>query len=216
MRIRFENIRHVVLEPHTSPWNHGVWSARTRSEKRYAVVKNCRDVFCWRLSVSIQVQDRTLETNSSARPCRTKNQGQRVEICLNLFINILFRWLHRCGTVNDILYTRYIRGNNLCIICYVTVSGPVHSNYQQRGQSKCERWKNVWRKQRFHETGEHCQHWFSPLRVSYITFFSRFSCVQKQMLRWFPRLQVATTCFSCSPPDLNSVVTNFMFCIHVK
>jgi len=38
----------------------------------------------------------------------------------------------------------------------------------------------------------------------------------KQMLRWFPRFQVATTCFSCSPPDLNSVVSNFMFCIHVK
>ena len=36
------------------------------------------------------------------------------------------------------------------------------------------------------------------------------------MLRWFPRLQVATTCFSCSPPDLNLVATNFMFCIHVK
>ena len=38
----------------------------------------------------------------------------------------------------------------------------------------------------------------------------------KQILRWFPRFQVATTCFSCSPPDLNSVITNLMFCIHVK
>src|SRR5215475_3622417 len=36
--------------------------------------------------------------------------------------------------------------------------------------------------------------------------FSWFPCVYKQMLRWFPRFQVATTCFSCSPPDLNSVV----------
>jgi len=36
------------------------------------------------------------------------------------------------------------------------------------------------------------------------------------MLRWCPRFQVATTCFSCSPPDLNLVVTNFMFCLHVK
>ena len=35
------------------------------------------------------------------------------------------------------------------------------------------------------------------------------------MLRWFPRFQVATTCFSCSPPDLNLVVTNFIFCIPV-
>ena len=34
------------------------------------------------------------------------------------------------------------------------------------------------------------------------TGFSWFPCVYKQMLRWFPRFQVATTCFSCSPPDL--------------
>ena len=48
------------------------------------------------------------------------------------------------------------------------------------------------------------------------TGFSWFPCVYKQMLRWFPRFQVATTCFSCNPPDLNLVVTNFMFCLHVK
>ena len=48
------------------------------------------------------------------------------------------------------------------------------------------------------------------------TGFSSFPCVYKQMLRWFPRFQVATTCFSCSPPDLNLVVTNFVFCLHVK
>ena len=48
------------------------------------------------------------------------------------------------------------------------------------------------------------------------TGFSWFPCAYKQMLRWFPRFQVATTCFSCSPPDLNLLVTNFMFCIHVK
>jgi hypothetical protein len=35
------------------------------------------------------------------------------------------------------------------------------------------------------------------------TRFSRFPCVYKRMLRWFPRFQVAITCFSCSPPDLN-------------
>jgi len=28
------------------------------------------------------------------------------------------------------------------------------------------------------------------------TGFSRFPCAYKQMLRWFPRFQVATTCFS--------------------
>ena len=48
------------------------------------------------------------------------------------------------------------------------------------------------------------------------TGFPWFPCVYKQMIRWFPKLQVATTCFSCSPPDLNLLVTNFIFCIHVK
>ena len=48
------------------------------------------------------------------------------------------------------------------------------------------------------------------------TGFSWFPCVYKQMLRWFPRFQVATTCFSCSPPDLNLLVNNFIFFIHVK
>ena len=43
------------------------------------------------------------------------------------------------------------------------------------------------------------------------TGFSWFPYVYKQMLRWFPRLQVATTCFSCSSPDLNLFVTNFIF-----
>jgi len=35
------------------------------------------------------------------------------------------------------------------------------------------------------------------------------------MLRWFQKFQVDTTCFSCSPPDLNLVVINFMFCLYV-
>jgi len=48
------------------------------------------------------------------------------------------------------------------------------------------------------------------------TGFSWFPCAQMQMMRWFPRFQVATTCFSCSPPDLNLVVNNFIFCMHVK
>ena len=48
------------------------------------------------------------------------------------------------------------------------------------------------------------------------TRFSWFPCVYKQTLRWFPTFQVATTCFSCSPPDLNLLVTNFMFCLHVN
>jgi len=48
------------------------------------------------------------------------------------------------------------------------------------------------------------------------TGFSWFPCVYKQMLRWFLRLQVATTCFSCNPPDLNLLATSFIFCIHVK
>jgi len=48
------------------------------------------------------------------------------------------------------------------------------------------------------------------------TGFSWCPCVYKQLLRRFPTFQVATTCFSCSPPDINLLVTNFMFCLHVK
>ena len=36
------------------------------------------------------------------------------------------------------------------------------------------------------------------------TGFSRFPSVYKQTLRRFPTFQVATTCFSCMAPDLNS------------
>ena len=48
------------------------------------------------------------------------------------------------------------------------------------------------------------------------TGFSWFPCVCKQMMRWFPGFQVAITCFSCSPPDLNLLVTNSIFCVHVE
>jgi hypothetical protein len=47
------------------------------------------------------------------------------------------------------------------------------------------------------------------------TGFSWFPYVYKQTLRWFPRFQVATTCFSYSHLDLNLLVTNFIFCIHL-
>jgi len=40
---------------------------------------------------------------------------------------------------------------------------------------------------------------------------SWFPCAYKQMARWFPRLQVATACFSCSPPDLNLLYPYFIF-----
>ena len=43
------------------------------------------------------------------------------------------------------------------------------------------------------------------------TGFSWFPCVYNQMLRWFPTFQVATTCFSCSPPDLNFLDPYFIF-----
>jgi len=36
------------------------------------------------------------------------------------------------------------------------------------------------------------------------------------MVRWFPWFQVATTCFSCSPPDLDLLATNSILCIHVE
>jgi len=43
------------------------------------------------------------------------------------------------------------------------------------------------------------------------TGFSWFPRVCKRMLRWFPRLQVATACFSCSPPNRNFLDPYFIF-----
>jgi len=43
------------------------------------------------------------------------------------------------------------------------------------------------------------------------TGFSWFPCVNKRMLRWFPRLQVTTACFLCSPRDLNFLDPSFIF-----
>ena len=40
---------------------------------------------------------------------------------------------------------------------------------------------------------------------------SWFPCVYKRMLRWFPRLQVTTAYFSCSPPDSNFLDPYFIF-----
>jgi len=48
------------------------------------------------------------------------------------------------------------------------------------------------------------------------TGFSWFPCVYKRMMRWSASFQVATTCLSCSPPDLNFLVTFFHICVHVK
>ena len=56
----------------------------------------------------------------------------------------------------------------------------------------------------------------SPATGHFDTGFSWFPCVYKRIRRWFPSFQVATTCLSCSPPDLNFLVTFFYICIHVK
>ena len=47
-------------------------------------------------------------------------------------------------------------------------------------------------------------------------FFFWFPCVYKRILRWLLSFQVATTCLSCSPPDLNFLVTFFHICVHLK
>jgi hypothetical protein len=47
------------------------------------------------------------------------------------------------------------------------------------------------------------------------TGFSWFRCVWKRMLRWFPRLQVATACFSCGPSNLKFLDPYFIFVIFI-
>jgi len=48
------------------------------------------------------------------------------------------------------------------------------------------------------------------------TGFSWFPCVCKWMLRWFWRVQFATACFSCSPPDLNVLDPYFIYVIFIS
>ena len=48
------------------------------------------------------------------------------------------------------------------------------------------------------------------------TGFSWFPCIYKRMLRWFSSFQVATTCFSCSPSDLNFPSYLSHICVHAK
>ena len=56
----------------------------------------------------------------------------------------------------------------------------------------------------------------SPATGHLDTGFSWFPSVYRRMLRWFPSFQVATTCLSCSPPDLNFLVSFFFhICVHV-
>ena len=47
------------------------------------------------------------------------------------------------------------------------------------------------------------------------TGFSWFPCVYKRMLRWCPSIQAATTCLSCSSPDLNFLVTFFPIFVYM-
>ena len=55
-----------------------------------------------------------------------------------------------------------------------------------------------------------------PATGHYDPGFSWFPCVYKRKLRWFPSFQVTTTCLSCSPPDLNFLVTFFNICVHIN
>jgi len=54
-----------------------------------------------------------------------------------------------------------------------------------------------------------------PATGHHDTGSSWFPCVYKRMLRWFPSFQVATTCLSCSPPDLNFIVTFFSIFVYM-
>ena len=50
-----------------------------------------------------------------------------------------------------------------------------------------------------------------PATGHFGTGFPWFPSIYKRMLIWFPRLQVTTACFSCSPPDLNFLDPYFIF-----
>src|SRR5215475_240963 len=59
----------------------------------------------------------------------------------------------------------------------------------------------------------HCSDVLRPA-TSIQVYFLCFPVSLKQMLRWFPSSQVATACFSCSPPDVN-LVAQFQVLVYV-
>ena len=79
-------------------------------------------------------------------------------------------------------------------------------------------WPN-WRLSGFTESRQQFQDSASKYvtTIFYHTFHQIYYLhfVYKQMLRWFPSFQVATTCLSCSPPDLNFLVICFFLSIFV-
>jgi hypothetical protein len=86
-----------------------------------------------------------------------------------------------------LLYTGYLLYCVLCICCTIGIGiFPLDAELLARGQ---------------YSEG--------PATGHLDTGFSWFPRVFKQMLSWFPRLQVAITCFSCSLPDVNLVANQF-------
>jgi hypothetical protein len=95
------------------------------------------------------------------------------------------RCLCICGAV--ICWTGYLLYCVLCICCTVSIDVfPLDAGLLARGQ---------------YSEG--------PVISHLDTGFSWFPRIFKQMLSWFPRLQVATICFSCSPSDVNLVANQF-------
>ena len=52
-----------------------------------------------------------------------------------------------------------------------------------------------------------------PATGHFDTGLSCFPCAKQQMLRWFPRFQVVTTCYSCSPYLFIYSLTYLLTCL---
>ena len=96
------------------------------------------------------------------------------------------------------------------IICCFYVQGMMDTEYD----FKTKRPKSIRQPQHFTLFAgllARSQYPRGPATGHLVTDFSWFTFVYKRMLRWFPGLQVATACFSCSPPDLNFLDPYFIF-----
>jgi len=122
-----------------------------------------------------------------------------VLVTLNTTQNVLRAF--RCGW-NGWMFLENVVLGKVCALQVEEVTGVWRKQRNEKLLGLCS-FVTIIRRMKYRRMLARSQYPEGPTIGHLGTGFSWFPSVYKRMLRWFPRLQVATTCFSCSPPDLN-------------